>query len=809
MSLNRVLNRPMFRKEALRRGALKPIQANTGRFIFQGPPGKQGPQFVDPSTYSRFPLQFQGPQGRSFAYDPSSGQYITGYGKSKIKAGTAKFAKGLTGLGALYAGAEAAGIPDPIINTLGAAELASLPLSLGRSATAQNLSRILGTGTRFATSNPIGAISIGAGLAATGGAKAYYDETKMVKDYARANNIPFKKAMDIFNRDLSFGGQRPMTTSDIGKIILAGGSARNLVSGGLDKTPEGPPGSKSAEQRIAGEMRQYMKDSKEFGRFYQDVDELVKKVRDKENKLLMAEETASMSPDDAMQFDSVGGQIALEKNIAIAELRNALMAQKNLDVNKATNLALAITEGDIESNNVDAIVKSDELYAQVPNKVNDPNHPKFVKEQKTIEEIDKKSKTPENAGGDGVSTENAGGTTIGTNQDSTGDNEIDEAKKAADTIDMTQFLKADPRKTEMDPQRVFLMKLAAGLLSGKTMKGGFAGLADVFGTALGPAVDAKILVKMKNDEAYRDWASTVLSYNTDLLELRNDALKDALDAAGNSKFELGSFEQGGQFFEAKKDKNTGEVYVYDGKEYRLASPDAGQFYVQKDNAAYMDNIRLIADGQLSEDILRQQITLMSTDAGKKAIGGSGIILGFANVLKNIPPEIAAGLSGSISTDFNMSQGDLSDKEFEKLQKRTDKVLEKFEDKTAKFMASDPNASEILGKLKVNARTLTYTLANALKDKDRLTNRDLDLIEELTGFLGLEPDDKIIQKYEELLGIVQEKNRLRKNRFYTMGYTSSDINGILNSFGTGQVVAETNPNAFTTDLDALDFLMGNQ
>ena len=391
----------------------------------------------------------------------------------------------------------------------------------------------------------------------------------------------------------------------------------------------------------------------------------------------------------------------------------------------------------------------------------------------------------------------------------TGDPEIDEAKKAAETIDMTQFLRADPRKTEMDPQRVFLMKLAAGLLSGKTMKGGFAGLADVFGQALGPAVDAKILVKMKNDEAYRDWASTVLSYNTDLLKLRNDALKDALDAAGNSKFELGSFEQGGQFFEAKKDKNTGEVYVYDGKDYKLASPDQGQFYVQKDNAAYMDNIRLIADGQLSEDILRQQITLMSTDAGKKAIGGSGIILGFANVLKNIPPEIAAGLSGSISTDFNMSQGDLSDKEFEKLQQRTDKVLEKFEDKTAKFMASDPNASEILGKLKVNARTLTYTLANALKDKDRLTNRDLDLIEELTGFLGLEPDDKIIQKYEELLGIVQEKNRLRKNRFYTMGYTSSDINGILNSFGTGQVIAETNPNAFTTDLDALDFLMGKQ
>ena len=798
----------MFRKEALRRGVLKPIKARVGKFM-EGPAMQQGPIFVPKSQYSNFPLQFQGPQGRSFAYDPSTGQYITGFGKSKIKAGTAKFAKGLTGLGALYAGAEAAGIPDPIINTLGAAELASLPLSLGRSATSQNLARVLGTGTRFSTSNPIGAISIGAGLAATGGAKAYYDETKMVKDYARANNISFKKAMDIFNRDLSFGGQRPMTTSDIGKIILAGGSARNLVAGGLDKTPEGPPGSKSAEQRIAGEMRQYMKDSKEFGRYYQDVDELVKKVRDKENKLLMAEETASMSPDDAGQFESVGGQIALEKNIAIAELRNALMAQKNLDVNKATNLALAITEGDIETNNVDAIVKSDELYAQVPNRVGDQNHPKFVKEVKTVEEIDKKSKTPENAGGDGVSTENAGGTSIGTKQDLTGDPNIDAAKKAAETIDMTQFLKADPRKTEMDPQRVFLMKLAAGLLSGKTMKGGLAGAAEIFGTALGPALDAKILVKMKNDEAYRDWASTVLSYNTDLLELRNDALKDALDAAGNSKFELGSFEQGGQFFEGKRDKNTGEVYVYDGKQYRLAAPDAGQFYVQKDSAAYMDNIRLIADGQLSSDILKEQIALMSTDAGRKAIGGSGIILGFAEVLKNLPGEVKDGLVGSVSTDFTMSQGDMSDEAFKDLEKRTNKVLTKFETKTQKFLAGNPSASEILGKLKVNARTLTYTLANALKDKDRLTNRDLDLIEELTGFLGVEPDEKIVQKYEELLGIVEEKNRLRKNRFYTMGYTNNDIQGILNSFGTGRVIQGTSPDAFTTDMSALDFLMGNQ
>jgi len=810
MSLNKVLNRPMFRREALRKGVLKPIRAKVG--IYAGPGMQQGPNLGGPyepvyipekvdgvRNYSKFP-------SRSLKFNPVSGEYITDAGKYRM----GKAIKGLGGLAALYKGAEMAGIPDPILQTAGFAELASVPLGMAKNPTTRFLAKALGSGVRLSANNPLGAVGIGTALATTGGAKAYYDESKMVKDYARANNIDVKKAMDIFNRDLSFGAGRPMTSSDLGKMVIGVSSAGNLVKGGLDKTPEGPPGSPSYEQRVAADMRNYMKQSKTYGRYFQDVDELVKKIKEKDRAIMMTEETASMSPDDAMQADSVLGQRTLDKNIAVAELRNALMAQKNLDVNKATNLALAITEGGIESNNVDAIVKSDELYAQVPNKVNDPKHPQYIKEEKTVQEVQNKI-TPEgkNAGGDGISSATAGETGNGTNQQPTEDSEINEAKKAAETIDMTQFLRADPRKTEMNPQRVFLMKLAAGLLSGKTMKGGFAGAAEIFGNALGPAIDAKVLVKMKNDEAYRDWASTVLSYNTDLLELRNEALKDALDAQGNSKFELGSFEQGGQFFEGKRDKNTGEVYVYDGKQYRLAAPDAGQFYAQKDTAAYMDNIRLIADGQLSSDILKEQIALMSTDAGRKAIGGSGIILGFAEVLKNLPGEVKDGLVGSVSTDFTMSQGDMSDEAFKDLEKRTNKVLEKFENKTQKFLAGNPSASEILGKLKVNARTLTYTLANALKDKDRLTNRDLDLIEELTGFLGVEPDEKIVQKYEELLGIVEEKNRLRKNRFYTMGYTNSDIQGILNSFGTGKVIQGTSPDAFATDISALDFLMGNQ
>ena len=798
MSLNKVLNRPMFRREALRKGVLKPIRAKVG--IYAGPGYKQGPNVPDPYKPVYFPEKVDGKRNyskypsRSMKYDPLKGEYMTEAGKYRMGRGV----KGLGGLYALYKGAEMAGIPDPILQTAGFAELASVPFGMAKSPSSRMIGKMLGSGVRLSANNPIAALGVGTALAATGGAKAYYDESKMVKDYARANNIDVKKAMDIFNRDLSFGGGRPMTTSDIGKAVIGVGSARDLVKGGLDKTPEGPPGSPSYEQRVAGEMRNYMKQSKTYGRYLQDVDQLVKKVKDKQRAYSMAEETASMSPDDAMQFDQVGGQIDFEEKIATVELRNALMAQKNLDINKASNLALAITGGEIEANDVDAIVKSDELYAQVPNNANDPNHPKFIKEEKTVEQINKKNNAP-NIKTDGISTEKTSGDSAENSDETIIDPDIKIAKDAAKTIDMTQFLKADPRNTQMDPNRVMLMKLAAGLLSGKSMQGGLAGAAEIFGAALGPAIDAKVLVKMKNDEAYRDWASTVLSYNSDLIEARNKMLKDAMDAGGKIKRQRGSISMDGKYYEAFQNKDTEQIYIFDpitGEEQEV-SPNDATFFKEQDSAAYIDNLRLVADGAMAAKTLKEQIALMQTPEGKTAIGASGIILRFAETISNIPSEISEGFKGSVGNTFSQSgigenekytnaKGIFSKETFDE---STTRILDDLTKATENFMAKNPEAmvntqdgpktaSEILGKLQVNARMLTYTLANALKDKDRLTNRDLELIEQLTGTLSAEPDEKIIQKYQELLKRVEEKNAARLSRFYQMGNTPNDVLRII-------------------------------
>src|SRR6056300_1309209 len=785
MSLNKVLNRPMFRREALRKGVLKPIRAKVG--IYAGPGYKQGPNVPDPYEKVYIPEKVDGKRNyskypsRSFNYDPLKGEYLTEAGKYRMGRGI----KGLGGLYALYKGAEMAGIPDPILQTAGFAELASIPFGMAKSPSSRMIGKMLGSGVRLSTNNPMGAIGIGTALAATGGAKAYYDESKMVKDYARANNISEKKAMDIFNRDLSFGGGRPMKASDVGKMVIGASSARDLVKGGLDKTPEGPPGSKSYEKRVAGEMRKYMEESKTYGRYFQDVDQLVKKVKDKQRAYSMAEETASMSPDDAMQFDQVGGQRDFEEKIATVELRNALMAQKNLDINKASNLALAITGGEIEANDVDAIVKSDELYAQVPNNANDPNHPKFIKEEKTVEQINKKNNAP-NIKTDGISTEKTTGTSAEDSNDTILDPEIKKAKDAAKTIDMTQFLKADPRNTQMDPNRVMLMKLAAGLLSGKSMQGGLAGAAEIFGAALGPAIDAKVLVKMKNDEAYRDWASQVLTYNASLYKARNDAVK--------MKLTPGSFAMpDGTFAEARRDTETGDVYISQNGQLIPVTEQQGQFFEQKSDALLFDNVKLIADGYLSDKLLSDSIQLMESNKGKTAIGASGISVNLIDLAKNIPGELRDGFFGANPT-FEISQGDLSDKEYKKLQKRTNNAVEDLEEGITEFLKSNPEASSVLAKLRVNARMLTYSLANSLKDKDRLTNRDLELIEQLTKTMtaGM-TDEKIISQYKELLKAVREKNKIRIGKLGISGYTQQDTTTILNSMGLGSYAPK-----FTTE-----------
>ncbi len=794
MSLNRVLNRPMFRREALRRGVLKPIKAQSGEFVMV--PGTSKTQNVARQQM----VPYKG--GSIFGYDPVSGSYIN-QPMLKYKAGNfgrsvGRFGRGLGLSSAMYTGL--ASLSPEAAMALGGAELLGLGVGMSKKPGMQLASRILTGPSRLMFTRP-GLSTVG--LAAYGTAKGFFDQAKekeLVKEYAKANNISEERALNIFARDI-VGEGRPITSfrlSDIPKTINK--YMQPSISGAMkyakplsDKTA---PGQKS-EKDIAREMRSYFDYVKGGGgRVYQDIDTLVKNYKEADAKTTYKDTNEEiMIPDDEMNQESKNVKLNNEAQFAADSITAKIMLEEGVTLQKAQNIAAAIVEGKINSNEIKKVVRNEDEYGELNNYSGDPNHPKAVKFAKTNEEIIK------NEGAEG-----AEGTNITEKAPPTGDNEIDRGKEIADKIDVVSLLQ-NPRDTETDPQRVFMLKLAAGLLSGKTMKGGLGGFAEVFGAALGPAVDAKVLVKMKNDEAYRDWATTVLSYNAELIKSRNNLVK--LNKIPGS-FQMRS----GEFVEAFRDKETGNVFVLDpAGNYIPADQNQGQFFETKTDAKYFDNLKLIADGYMSTRLLSDSILLMETKQGKTAIGASGLITNLVDIVSKLPTELKDGLfSTGTFSQTNTIDPEMSDKEFEKFKKRSDKALKNLEDGFEEFIKTNPSASDVLGKLRVNARMLTYSLANSLKEKDRLTNRDLELIEDLTKTLTTSmTDDKIIAQYKELLKEVTRKNNIRIANLGTMGYTEADIKALLGSSGLGVYAEERiqkQPEVKTLE-DAFNLLMGVQ
>jgi len=784
--MNKVLNRPMFRREALRKGHLKPIKANTG--LFAG--GQIGPPAVSmkrPGGGPIIPSGTVGPFPKIFAYNPREGSYLTQYGANQLRRFPGRFAAPLM----MYGTMEAAGVPTPVTSGVLGAELTGLAAGLfGKRG--RFVSRILTSPSRLAISNPALAAT---GLATVSTGRGFYDmkkEKELVREYAKANNIDPERAINIYERDRAGEGERSFkdfTFSDIAKninLLLSQSPSRVRE---LVKPPstdaKGSP-SEQSEAMIANDIRAYTQYVGKGGaRVYQDIDSLVKNVK-KLDAAQLAEDSEFRGPDDQMIFDSQATQTEKDLVVAQNDLTAKIMFETGeQNVAKAANIAKAVLNGEIEANDVKKVAVNDDMYAKVSNVSGDATHPNEVK---------KSSLGAKGADDSAIVTLDGSGKPTVTKKNNSGDPDIDAGKDIASEYNF-DLKDLDPRKTATDPKLVFLTKLAAGLLSGKTMEGGFKGFAEILGTALGPAVDASILVKMKNDENFRDFATMVIDFNKEKLKEDNDVL-------GSGKFFTGSIEIDGEFIEGFQDKETGVVYTRQGGQVYTISPEQGQFYKQQDSTKYMDNIKLVADGALSEKIIKEQIALLRSPGGRTASGASGIILKTVETFGNLPGEIIDGFRGGISQDF--SQTGVT----EEFSKRTNKALQALEKKLQKTIDDEieaaqkagqsDTASQTLGKLQVNARMLTYTLANSLKEKDRLTNRDLQLIEELTKTLGLEPDEKIIQRYEELLKRVQQKQKLRLNKFYTMGNTYRDVQGILKNLGTEAIVESTTPEIFTTE-----------
>tara|TARA_R110002020_G_scaffold13353_8_gene48264 strand:+ start:507 stop:2771 length:2265 start_codon:yes stop_codon:yes gene_type:complete len=359
-----------------------------------------------------------------------------------------------------------------------------------------------------------------------------------------------------------------------------------------------------------------------------------------------------------------------------------------------------------------------------------------------------------------------GGSTIDNNFDQT----IRLARKYYDELDKGQGSQAN---------LVFLSNLASGLLTGTTKKSGIGGALEVFGQALGPAVNNLATIRLKEGELRANRRESSLNAALDHMKFLNEAAKTERPdvtqgviqfrgADGKLRNYVGYIGKGGTTY---LPGGLGE----DGQERLIPISQAGPITDKNGNVVgtfenfqKQDKInnRLfeISDVlgnrynalSVARDVLK---TLNQEDAsGEKVKGGAALAVDqFTRRLSGVAKELV-GLEvfdndisqmtlGALEEKMNKLQSDefdaidrsdLSDeaKKEEKEKISKDTLLTQARKKLKNRGLLSGLTREEQEKLAVQEVTLTYALANTFKDQDRLTQRDVNAAKEIVNIFSL-------------------------------------------------------------------------
>ena len=334
-------------------------------------------------------------------------------------------------------------------------------------------------------------------------------------------------------------------------------------------------------------------------------------------------------------------------------------------------------------------------------------------------------------------------------------------KNPESTVGMFDRLKSF---SQSEAGNMFMLKFAAGLLSGK---GGFG---EVVGNALNPAVDVYAAYKLKEQE-----------FDNKLLIERYKQMKEA---KGKVKLQVGSFpinnEDGTQsYVQAYQDENTKKTTAFvNGKEISIPADQAGLFSSKKSEvgAKQLDLIGKLGDNSgatsIINDLLLQDPQTLGT-AGAVSLFGSRLA-SVAGAVKDIGKEVSYKDIVDINTGKKISGAGAS--QVKGLEKTIDKNI------SAIFGQMEDSTRETLAKNGVRAETLKYFLANAFKSEDRLTNRDLEFIGKITNVLAFTKGGDLIQaELREIDGYLKAKRQTFIKQLHASGYSDLDI--ATNIFGT--------------------------
>ena len=355
---------------------------------------------------------------------------------------------------------------------------------------------------------------------------------------------------------------------------------------------------------------------------------------------------------------------------------------------------------------------------------------------------------------------------------------------------------------------VFLSNLASGLLTGTTTKGGLGGALEGFGKALGPAVNNYATIKLKENELENEFMSDALELASDEIEARNSILETTeldfekfgviqyTDSNGRLVNTTGGMLKNGTYVYATKLGEGGRQMFAP-----IATSDFDRFlpadYATKEQGQTLRNLsgkyKALNLGQNTIDILAD-----AERQGKKFAGPKGRLnlittrLGdafsdFGMTLFDTKEEgerYIDELKGGFRRDL-IADG-LSEKEADEfIEKNFGSTDQMFKDTLKQLGAfKDETDSANLERLAINETVLTYALANSLKDKDRLTQKDIQMAKELVNVFPLLRGQKQVIKSLEAVNetILADIKRLENDYQFAFGGDTSTIDKYRIQYG---------------------------
>jgi hypothetical protein len=329
----------------------------------------------------------------------------------------------------------------------------------------------------------------------------------------------------------------------------------------------------------------------------------------------------------------------------------------------------------------------------------------------------------------------------------------------------------------------FLLKFAAGLLSGKGSFG------EVLGNALNPAVDLFAAYRLKEQEL-----------DTKLIEAQRKA---ASEANKDLKINPGSFPlqlKDGTITQVpalQNEKTRETTYIYQGKAYTVPVNEIGQFSLKKAETD-AGTIKLI--GKVGDNIAANALVTDLLLQDPQTLGTSGAAKYLFNRVVGVAGAVGdLGKSVSYKDIIDVNTGEIvTGTEAKRMRDLGTKIDDKFKIIAKDYQNLDENTKAVLAKNGVTAQTLKYFLANAFKDEDRLTNRDLEYIDKITNILTPFKDGALVQaELKEVQSYLKNKQENYVRQLRRQGYDdysiAKEMYGTLGG-GAGLGLITTTPKA---------------